>query len=427
MIKISKKQKNNIIHLFHKMNSKKDFLFLLNTARKYIYNDDNIPNLTEKGLNILINKDKQAQFYNPFEVPKKSGGVRVIYAPSHHLKAFQKSLNFVLQCVHSPSKHAFGFVLNKSIVDNAKLHTGKNYVFNLDLKDFFPSIKQARVWARLKAEPFNLKGDGRDKLANIIAQLSCVNDVADQKKSFLPQGAATSPTLSNAICDNLDRRLNGVAKRFGLTYSRYADDITFSSMHNTCKNENGSKETLYKEGSVFMKELRRIIQHQDFEINEKKVRLQSHKIRQEVTGLTVNNKVNVTRKYVKDLRKWLYLWEKYSYDKANQHFFNDYEQFKIAKNSKIPELKYVLAGKLEYLKMVKHNENTTYIKLKNRFDSLVNKTSDLKKALDIWEKDGVEKAIKYLESILCNNKSIPSKKNNYKKTKALNQKADFII
>ena len=117
-------------------------------------------------------------------------------------------------------------------------------------------------------------------------------------KSYkLPQVAPTSPLLTNAICDTLDRRLAGLAKRFGLRYTRYADDITFSSMHN-----------VYQNGSPFRIELERIISGQHFKINPKKTRLHHRGQRQEVTGLTVGEKINVCRSYVKDIRAILHIW-----------------------------------------------------------------------------------------------------------------------
>src|SRR5690606_10243380 len=96
--------------------------------------------------------------YTVFSIKKRSGAERIIHAPSKGLKVIQKCLNLVLQTVYAQHQHkaATGFVPGKSIVDNAKLHTNSLYVYNLDLKDFFPSIDQARVWGRLKFPPFNL-------------------------------------------------------------------------------------------------------------------------------------------------------------------------------------------------------------------------------------------------------------------------------
>lgn len=284
--------------------------------------------------------------------------------------------------IYTPHKSAFGFVHGKSIVDNAKKHTGKNYVYNIDLKDFFPSVDASRVWARLKYPPFNLgTNKNREQIANMIKTLCCTPMLVERKvdnswttitTSALPQGAATSPILTNVICERLDIKLTGLSKRFGLEYSRYADDITFSSMHNTFITEKGKLEAIYEKESSFDKELRRIVSSQNFRINDKKVRLQKRGYKQEVTGLIVNEKVNTPNYYFKELRQWIYFWESKDYDKAYELFLKKYIKNKgIVTNSK-PNMHLVIEGKLLYLKMVKGETNSTYLKLKARFDKLAN-------------------------------------------------------
>lgn len=154
--------------------------------------------------------------YKDFEIPKKSGGTRKISAPVEGLKIILKCMNMILQEIYEPSKYAMGFTKNRSVVDNAKRHINQNYVFNIDLKDFFPSITRARICARLKVKPFELSDD----IARMISGL-CTMKVTDGEniKYVLPQGAPTSPTLTNIICDKLDHKLAGLAKRFGLNYS----------------------------------------------------------------------------------------------------------------------------------------------------------------------------------------------------------------
>ena len=136
-------------------------------------------------------------------------------------------LNEMFKSIYTPSDYAMGFTEGRSVVKNANIHKGQNYVFNLDLKDFFPSIFRVRVRARLQAKPFNFNED----IAIIIAGLCSMKVSSGHKDGsdyVLPQGSPTSPIITNMICDNLDRRLAGLAKSFGLRYSRYADDITFS-------------------------------------------------------------------------------------------------------------------------------------------------------------------------------------------------------
>ena len=195
---------------------------------------------------------------------------------------------------------------------------------------------------------------------------------------MLPQGAPTSPTLTNILCYPLDKKLNGLAKRFGATYSRYADDITFSSNKSIFKNE------------VFLKELERIVKSQKLTINEKKTRLQKKEYRQEVTGLIVNEKVNTYRHYVKQLRMWLYYIEKYGMVKAEALFRKDYIKEKGHIKWEKNPMKNVLQGKLLYLKMVKGAEDATYLKLVQRFDRAFG--FDVEAILKIWEEEGIQKA-----------------------------------
>jgi hypothetical protein len=383
---------NQIKESFASMKSKEDFLILLNYSKRLVYGENAVP-FDIKQLNYYSNSNINKNRYISFAVRKKSGEDRVIHAPKRGLKAIQKCLNLILQVIYQPHKAASGFVPGKSIVDNAKIHTGSIYVYNMDLKDFFPSIDQARIWGRLRHAPFNLnESNGNVMLANIIAALCCQEMIVERKdengewikviKNVLPQGAPTSPLITNIICERLDIKLSGVAKRFGLKYSRYADDITFSSMHN-----------VYQKNSDFLVEVQRIITEQNFTIKESKTRLQKEGYRQEVTGLLVNDKVNVQKRYIKQLRMWLYLIEKYGYSKANSYFSQHYFEDKGHVKNLPPVMQNVIAGKLEYLKMVKGNDNALYVKLKNRFDKLFANENTITNILDIWEKEGIEKAM----------------------------------
>jgi retron-type reverse transcriptase len=292
--------------------------------------------------------------YKTFQIRKKSGGLREINAPCYQLGILLYIINIVLKAIYVPNPSVMGFTEGRSVVDNAKMHVGHHYVFNIDLKNFFPSIPQARVWARLQLPPFNFTKE----IANVIAGLCCHTD-AEKNACVLPQGAATSPLLTNAICDKLDRRMRGVAKRFGLHYSRYADDMTFSSMHN-----------VYQENSDFRLEIKRIIEEQGFTMNDDKTRLLRDGARQEVTGLTVNSIVNVSRKYISDLRWLLHLWETEGYAKAYSKFYPKYKKEKGYIKKGEPVMENVIGGKLNYLRMVRGANNVAYQKLQARYDKL---------------------------------------------------------
>lgn len=315
--------------------------------------------------------------YKNFSIPKKSRGVRTISAPVARLKDILTYLNILLSSMYKPSEYAKGFVKGQSVATNALAHVGHNYVFNLDLKDFFPSIEKSRIWKRLTLPPFNFQSN----IADIIAGLCTMRvEAGETAKYVLPQGAPTSPIITNMICQNLDRKLAGLARRFGLIYTRYADDITFSSMHN-----------VYAAEGEFMAELKRIIAEQNFTINEAKTRLQNTRCRREVTGLTISHKINVPKKYVNDLRQLFYIWEKYGISVATTRFMAHYSAEK-PHEKKTPSIQAYIEGKLLYLKMVKGEKDSVYIRLHDKFVALTGKTK---------EKSFADNDLAFTESCSC--------------------------
>lgn len=224
--------------------------------------------------------------YTTYYIHKNKGGLREISAPSPFLKKLQQKLNKHLQGVYLQLKpecskgfvlHLSGRELRANIVENALPHVGKKYVLNMDLEDFFTSISSQRVYTLFRSAPFHFN----QHLAKALTYLTTI-------KGSLPQGAPTSPVLSNLVCLALDEKLTSLSKRFGLQYTRYADDLTFSS------NSPIQAETI--------EEIRSIIHEEEFRVNEKKYRLQAANRKQVVTGLVVNNKVNVDRKLLRQLR-----------------------------------------------------------------------------------------------------------------------------
>ncbi len=533
---------------FSRMETREDLLVVMNEAKKIIYGEKAVPfelkqltwysnpahfqnkvnqestsadSLSVENMTLIRKPDSRFVYgnrrifvrYEEFFIRKKSGDKRLISSPVKGLKLLQKALALVLQCVYEPQEAVMGFVPGKSIVDNARLHEGNKYVYNIDLKDFFGSIDQARVWKCLQLKPFNLSnGDSatqqkdptletgvrqfvtefneviyykisnnvlslivdkqghyktyynritshlekpvsndsdrphllqwlkqqqefrkkaneivfedarkyifsadnvvklrrlfssRLSLANIIAALCCTeieverlnehNDWVKVKRNVLPQGAPTSPIITNIVCQRLDFILTGVAKRFGLKYSRYADDITFSSMHN-----------VYQPGSEFLLELHRVIKEQGFHIKESKTRLQKEGYRKEVTGLVVNATANVRKRYIKQLRMWLYYWERYGYDRAYSFFLQQYVSDKGHIKKGKPDMANVIQGKLDYLKMVKGNSRQ-YLELKKRYTYLTGKVVDsvdrsnyLNEVIDVFGNKGLVKAMQYYNPV----------------------------
>lgn len=196
------------------------------------------------------------------------------------------------------------FEKGKSIITNSQMHRNKKYILNIDLKNFFDSFNFGRV------RGFFIKDRNFDvlpEIATVIAQIACYQDK-------LPQGAPSSPIITNLITRILDYRIVKIAKKYRFTYSRYADDMTFS----TNRELNSDKLRASKELENFLAELEELIVSSGFEINPQKTRLSNNMQRQEVTGLVVNKKINVKREYVKNTRAMafqLYKDEAFEIDK----------------------------------------------------------------------------------------------------------------
>lgn len=233
--------------------------------------------------------------YVVFSVPKRDGGMRVIQAPCPQLKLLQRNLANLLQdcweeiCLDKghPDTLAHGFKRRRTIVTNARAHRGRRFVFNTDLKDFFPSINFGRVRGFfLKNSSFALC----PTVATVIAQIAC-------HENALPQGSPCSPAIANLIGHVLDIRLAKLAATEGCRYSRYADDLTFSTNLPTFPSKIASPDIAnphtWNEGRA----LARIVSAQGFAINSAKTRMQYRDSRQEVTGLVVNRRPNVRREY----------------------------------------------------------------------------------------------------------------------------------
>lgn len=365
-------EKDKIATLASQMTSREDLLDLLNHIKQADMAERGMEGkfypFTAKHITYYCNPNNIFHRYTSFEIKKKSGGLRKITAPRNKsFKLILYYLNQILKSIYTPSDYAMGFTEGRSVVTNADKHKGQNYILNIDLKDFFPSIEQARVWKRLQLKPFNFPIEVANAIAGLCAmkeERTDDNEVAT-KHYILPQGAPTSPIITNMICDKLDRRLAGLAKRFGLKYTRYADDITFSSMHN-----------IYQKDGTFRKELHRIITDQGFTINDTKTRLQKKGARQEVTGIVVSDKLNVTQKYVRDIRNILYMWDRYGYNVAYSKFFPKYKADKGHIKKGNPDLISVIDGKLMYLKMVKGEGDSVYLRLHNKFNHLANRSNN---------------------------------------------------
>lgn len=306
---------------------------------------------------ILI-RDKQIN-YTSFPLGKKSGGYRTIYSPSKNLAILQTKLAYILSLNFTPHNRAHGFIEKRSIVTNASEHLKKSFVLNIDLENFFESISFARV-RKMFISYFKLGEIVATTLANI-----CIHP-----GGFLPQGAATSPIISNILAKSLDKELKQLSiESKGVKYTRYADDITFSTNKRVFPR---SIAFLNEDGQVELSErLMQIIKKNGFNVNGKKVRMQDSKKNQSVTGITVNEKLNISRAYIRRIRSILNCIEKNidDLDTAREVFERKYPFRQRAKGN-YPEMFSVLRGMINHVGHVKGKSDPVYLKLANRFNDI---------------------------------------------------------
>ena len=348
-------------NIVYTLNNEFDLLKAFNKLHSKYFPEESRFTLDE--LFYYANPNNADDKYASFDIPKKSGGYRHIFTPCIRLKRLQTYSYYVLQSMYEEhyNKVAMGFIHKRSIVTNARKHIRRNFVYNIDLQDFFTSIEMHQVWKSLCLPPLKFP----DKISMILAGLCCIKlqyelDSHSLYKYVLPQGAPSSPILSNIVCADLDNKLTELSNTYKLTYTRYADDITFSGMEN-----------VFEPQSPFIETLKEIIEECNFHINKKKIRLQGKWERQKVTGLVVNNTVNVGRKYIRELRSLLYIWEKYSYKIASDKFAQKKKKKKSYNKNELPSLENSIKGKLNYIRMVRGNKNKAYIKMMIRFNRLV--------------------------------------------------------
>lgn len=237
--------------------------------------------------------------YSTFDIPKRSGGKRTIHAPSPQLKLAQGKLSTLLQACEREIEEklgvkrtvAHGFKKGRSVLTNADVHRRQRYVLNFDLSDFFGTINFGRVRGFLIGNRnFQLHPD----IATLIAQIAC-------HKDMLPQGAPTSPVISNLIANILDVRLSKIARAHGCAYTRYADDITISTSQPDFPRSIATQADPTSKWAI-AKDIEQAVAACGFRINHAKTRLLHRRSRQDVTGIVVNRHVNVNTDYRKSVR-----------------------------------------------------------------------------------------------------------------------------
>ncbi|MBX2804091.1 MAG: RNA-directed DNA polymerase [Myxococcales bacterium] len=233
--------------------------------------------------------------YARFQIPKKTGGTRLISAPMPRLKKAQHWIRAEILERVEVHEAAHGFVRGRSIVSNAAAHVGQRVVINLDLRDFFPSVHYPRVFGLFRSLGFSPE---TSTVLSLLCTEAEVEEVQlDGRRWFvhaserrLPQGSPCSPALTNLVCRRLDRRLTGLATQLGFTYTRYADDLTFSSTR-----DNAQVNRL-------IRAVEHIVDDESFTVHPDKTRIMRRGRRQEVTGLVVNDRLGVPRRLLKQWR-----------------------------------------------------------------------------------------------------------------------------
>lgn len=311
------------------------------------------------------------EMYQHFSIAKSPKKVRMISAPDKRLKYLQRKLADKLTEIYRPRNPVHGFVADRSVKTNALSHLNRRFVVNIDLKDFFPTITQGRVKGML----FSLGIDAR--VAEIIAQICCNN-------RHLPQGAPSSPVLSNMICFRLDKRLMGIAKESRCIYTRYADDITFSSYQ--------PPNTLFEAGvpsagrfspEILASALSNAIQLNGFTINPLKAHYADRHSRRMVTGIKTNELLNVDRRYVRNIRATLFSIETLGIEDAQKKFADEH--------GGSSSLAAHLQGKLSFLTHIKGKSDPVVRSLSLRFNTCFPKntiklepTSEEIRARAVW-------------------------------------------
>jgi RNA-directed DNA polymerase len=248
--------------------------------------------------------------YHRYAIAKKTGGVRAISAPKKALATAQQWILANILAKLSPEPTAHGFIPGRSIVTNATQHVGKRVVINLDLRDFFPTLTFPRVKGLFRALGYS------EHLATVLALLTTepprvATEYAGKVyhvslgERVLPQGACTSPAITNAACLRLDRRLAGLAKKHQFAFTRYADDLTFSG---------DEPQAVGK----LLKSVRSILAAEGFVVHPTKTRVMRRANHQEVTGVTVNQRPTVSRRQIRELRAILHNAARFGLESQNR-------------------------------------------------------------------------------------------------------------
>lgn len=291
--------------------------------------------ITEKQEILFFSKNGRKNLYRTKEIPKKHGGKRTLKIPVESLKIVQKAINNIILCSIRMSDNAHAYIKKKSIVTNAVPHISAKTLIKIDIKDFFPSINLKHVFHQ-----FRFLGYG-ENVSKYLAYL-CVDDSLN-----LPQGAPTSPAISNLISLEMDKRIKSFCDLLNLKYTRYADDITISSKARLIRKEIGLiKYMIYH-----------IFTDLGFEANNDKFKVFSSGQRMSVTGVVINDKLSIPKAKKREIENAIRYIKKYGLKGHLEHLG-------IEKNNYVGHL-YGLAS---FIKMIDKEKGEAYFKALNELN-----------------------------------------------------------
>lgn len=282
--------------------------------------------------------------YRPIVIKKKNGQPRKLYAPSSDLRLYQSKIRRHILAKLPVSAYATAYTKGSTLMNNVAPHVGKRYLLKLDITDFFGNIRFFQVYSAA----FNTNYFPK-QIGVMLTALCCREDV-------LPQGAPTSPALSNLVMRNFDNSIGKWCDNHGISYTRYCDDMTFSS-----------DRPLF----AVCQKVRSMLEETGFELNEKKTRFVTNAMRQSVTGLTVNEKVSVSSDYKRKLRQEVHYALKFGLSDSIKHA----NMIEFIDDNEPDEDRYLshLIGKLNFVLHIEPDNQwfkNALEKVKKKFDVL---------------------------------------------------------
>lgn len=265
--------------------------------------------------------------YHPASVPKKGGGTRRLLVPDYLLCRIQKNILRHVLADFPISDYATAYKPGTAILENAKPHVGAKEIQKLDIRNFFDSITYFQVYRNAFPAVYYPPA-----IRTMLASLCCCRD-------SLPQGAPTSPAISNLVMKPFDEYIGAWCQERGIQYTRYCDDMTFSGKFDRREVKNKVRAFLAAYG---------------FELNEKKTRLQKAHQRQTVTGIVVNERPQVSREYRRKLRAEVYFCSKYGVESHLQRRGENTPGEAVPQETDGDSVRYLqqLLGKINYVLQV---------------------------------------------------------------------------